>query len=142
MKRVIVRARSATDDSRGGKMALGELTATQPRNASRVRAARGHRPGPRPVAPARLSRRSGAGAVPVRYVTGPSNGSARGSSRVKATSRETVRALLREYHEGGNLRARERLIQEYMPLVKSLARRHSRRGEQYEDLVQVGSIGL
>src|SRR5256714_14594299 len=29
-----------------------------------------------------------------------------------------------------------------MPLVKSLARRHSMRGEQYEDLVQVGCIGL
>ena len=29
-----------------------------------------------------------------------------------------------------------------MPLVKSLARRHSNRGEQYEDLVQVGAIGL
>jgi RNA polymerase sigma-B factor len=29
-----------------------------------------------------------------------------------------------------------------MPLVKSLARRHSMRGDQYEDLVQVGCIGL
>jgi RNA polymerase sigma-B factor len=50
--------------------------------------------------------------------------------------------LLREYHEDGDLRARERLIQQYMPLVKSLARRHSMRGELYEDLVQVGCIGL
>ena len=57
-------------------------------------------------------------------------------------SRETARTLLREYHERGNLRARERLIQQYMPLVKSLARRYSMRGEQYEDLVQVGCIGL
>jgi RNA polymerase sigma-B factor len=58
------------------------------------------------------------------------------------TSRDTARTLLREYHEHGDLRARERLIQQYMPLVKSLARRHSRGGEQYEDLVQVGCIGL
>ncbi len=58
------------------------------------------------------------------------------------TSRETVRTLLREYREHGDLRARERLIQQYMPLVKSLARRHSRGTEQYEDLVQVGCIGL
>jgi RNA polymerase sigma-B factor len=57
-------------------------------------------------------------------------------------SREHVRSLIREYREEGNLRARERLIQQYMPLVKSLARRHSMRGEQYEDLVQVGCIGL
>jgi RNA polymerase sigma-B factor len=53
-----------------------------------------------------------------------------------------TRALLRDYHERRNLRARERLIQKYMPLVKSLARRYSKRGEQYEDLVQVGAIGL
>jgi RNA polymerase sigma-B factor len=53
-----------------------------------------------------------------------------------------VHSLIREYRERGDLRARERLIQQYMPLVKSLARRHSMRGEQYEDLVQVGCIGL
>jgi RNA polymerase sigma-B factor len=57
-------------------------------------------------------------------------------------AREKARTLLREYHEQGDLGARERLIQQYMPLVKSLARRHSIRGEQYEDLVQVGCIGL
>jgi RNA polymerase sigma-B factor len=34
------------------------------------------------------------------------------------------------------------LIQQYMPLVKSLARRYSAGGELYEDLVQVGCIGL
>jgi RNA polymerase sigma-B factor len=50
--------------------------------------------------------------------------------------------LLREYHEHGDLAARERLIQQYMPLVKSLARRYSAGGELYEDLVQVGCIGL
>jgi RNA polymerase sigma-B factor len=59
-----------------------------------------------------------------------------------AAGRERARTLLREYHRRGDLQARERLIQEYMPLVKSLARRHSSRGEQYEDLVQVGCIGL
>jgi RNA polymerase sigma-B factor len=62
--------------------------------------------------------------------------------RSAGASRENVHSLLREYREEGNLRARERLIQQYMPLVKSLARRHSRGGEQYEDLVQVGCIGL
>ena len=62
--------------------------------------------------------------------------------RSAGASREHVHSLLREYREEGNLRARERLIQQYMPLVKSLARRHSMRGEQYEDLVQVGCIGL
>jgi len=58
------------------------------------------------------------------------------------TSRDTARTLLRESRVNGDRRARERLIQQYMPLVKSLARRHSRGNEQYEDLVQVGCIGL
>ena len=62
--------------------------------------------------------------------------------RSAGASREHVHSLIREYREDGNLRARDRLIQQYMPLVKSLARRHCMRGEQYEDLVQVGCIGL
>ncbi len=62
--------------------------------------------------------------------------------RSAGANRERIHTLIREYREEGDLRARERLIQQYMPLVKSLARRHSMRGEQYEDLVQVGCIGL
>jgi RNA polymerase sigma-B factor len=50
--------------------------------------------------------------------------------------------LLRRYHEDGDLRAREQLIEQYMSLVRSLARRYSYRGEQLDDLVQIGAIGL
>jgi RNA polymerase sigma-B factor len=50
--------------------------------------------------------------------------------------------LLRRYHEEGDLRAREQLIEQYMSLVRALARRYSYRGEQLEDLVQIGAIGL
>jgi RNA polymerase sigma-B factor len=50
--------------------------------------------------------------------------------------------LLRKYHEEGDLKAREQLIEQYMSLVRSLARRYSYRGEQLEDLVQIGAIGL
>jgi RNA polymerase sigma-B factor len=50
--------------------------------------------------------------------------------------------LLRRYHEQGDLHAREQLIEQYMSLVRSLARRYSYRGEQLEDLVQIGAIGL
>jgi RNA polymerase sigma-B factor len=39
-------------------------------------------------------------------------------------------------------RERQRLIEQHLPLVRALARRFSGRGEQLEDLVQVGSIGL
>jgi RNA polymerase sigma-B factor len=52
------------------------------------------------------------------------------------------RELLREYHLHGNASAREELIERYMSLVRSLARRYAYRGEQLEDLVQIGAIGL
>ena len=52
------------------------------------------------------------------------------------------RVLLRRYHEDGDLQAREELIERYMSLVRSLARRYSYRGEQLDDLVQIGAIGL
>jgi RNA polymerase sigma-B factor len=41
-----------------------------------------------------------------------------------------------------DLEARERLIEQQLPLVESLARRYTHRGERLEDLVQVGTIGL
>jgi RNA polymerase sigma-B factor len=56
--------------------------------------------------------------------------------------RESDKILLRRYHEQGDLAAREQLIEQYLSLVRSLARRYSYRGEQLEDLVQIGCIGL
>jgi RNA polymerase sigma-B factor len=52
------------------------------------------------------------------------------------------RALLHAYHRHGDLGARDRLIEDYLPLVRRIARQHAGRGEPLEDLVQVGSIGL
>jgi len=61
---------------------------------------------------------------------------------VSSTGGRTDRELLRRYHADGDLEARQQLIEQYLPLVRSLARRYANRGEQLEDLVQVGSIGL
>ena len=55
---------------------------------------------------------------------------------------ESDKVLLRRYHEEGDLAAREQLIEQYMSLVRSLARRYAYRGEQLEDLVQIGAIRL
>ena len=52
------------------------------------------------------------------------------------------RLLLRAYQEHGDTAARDRVVTDYLPLVRSLARRYAGRGELLEDLVQVGSIGL
>jgi RNA polymerase sigma-B factor len=50
--------------------------------------------------------------------------------------------LVRAYRDRGDLAARDELVRLYLPLVRSLARRHRHRGEQLEDAVQVGAIGL
>ncbi len=42
----------------------------------------------------------------------------------------------------GDAAARDALVQEYLPLVRSLAARYAGRGEPFEDLLQVGSVGL
>jgi RNA polymerase sigma-B factor len=57
-------------------------------------------------------------------------------------ARATDKELLRRYHVEGDLEAREQLIEHYLSLVRSLARRYAYRGEQLEDLVQIGCIGL
>ena len=65
-----------------------------------------------------------------------------GADQSSAASVMASRALLHAYHRQGDLEARQMLIQQYLPLVRRLARQHAGRGEQLEDLVQVGSIGL
>jgi RNA polymerase sigma-B factor len=52
------------------------------------------------------------------------------------------RSLLREYRENGDVAARDRLVEDFTPLVNSLARRYAGRGEQLEDLQQVAALGL
>jgi RNA polymerase sigma-B factor len=64
-----------------------------------------------------------------------------GNGEISSAPEVTAR-LLREYHLRGDTGARARLVELYMPLVASVARRYARGGEDYEDLVQVGSIGL
>src|SRR6516165_8794434 len=55
---------------------------------------------------------------------------------------ENDKVLLRRYHEQGDVAAREQLIERCMSRVRSLARRYSYRGEQLDDLIQIGAIGL
>jgi len=50
--------------------------------------------------------------------------------------------LIEAYRLHGDRVARDRLVEEMMPLVHSLARRYAGRGEPVDDLVQVGAIGL
>ena len=50
--------------------------------------------------------------------------------------------LLRRYHEDGDVRARQTLIERHLAFVRRLAQRYSHRGETLEDLAQVGCVGL
>ena len=66
----------------------------------------------------------------------------RGAQQDRRLSRAEVAQLQRAYHADGDVRAREQLIEAYLPLARALARRFVHRGERVEDLVQVASIGL
>jgi RNA polymerase sigma-B factor len=50
--------------------------------------------------------------------------------------------LFHRYQSDGDLAARRQLIERYLPLARSLARRYDGRGESFDDLVQVASLGL
>src|SRR5919108_3062829 len=58
--------------------------------------------------------------------------------REKATA---TTGLLHAYLDDGDITARNRLIELYLPLVESLAHRYERT-EDYDDLFQAGCIGL
>ena len=62
--------------------------------------------------------------------------------RYRRPDKARTRRLLARYHKHGDHRARERAIQEQLPLVEFLARKFAGRGEPVEDLVQVASVGL
>ena len=50
--------------------------------------------------------------------------------------------LLRRYHRDGDVVARQVLIERHVPFVRRLAKRYAHRGENLEDLTQVGCVGL
>jgi RNA polymerase sigma-B factor len=50
--------------------------------------------------------------------------------------------LFTQMHKNGDQRAREALIERYLPLARRLARRYQRTEEPLDDLVQVASLGL
>jgi len=51
-------------------------------------------------------------------------------------------ALFERYLVDGDRRAREELVERFMPLARQLARRYHRAEEPFDDLLQVASLGL
>jgi len=69
--------------------------------------------------------------------------SKRGSSTPTGTATpDMALEIFRRYRESHDLAIRDQLVCEHLPLVYSLARRYSAYGEQLDDLIQEGSIGL
>lgn len=64
------------------------------------------------------------------------------SGRYRRPDKARTRKLLVSYHKHGDQAAREKVIEEQMPLVEFLSRKFAGRGEPVEDLVQVACIGL
>lgn len=64
------------------------------------------------------------------------------TARSSANAAEAEIALLRRYRDGGDLAAREELVQRLLPWVRRVASRYANRGQDLDDLVQVGSLGL
>jgi len=61
----------------------------------------------------------------------------------EASRRERIdNDLLRRFHDDGDLQARELLAQRCVPLVRSIARRYLNSGQDMEELVQAGLLGL
>ena len=59
-----------------------------------------------------------------------------------AKRNDEERRLFKAYLEGGDLGARERLVERFLPLARQLARRYGAAGEPIDDLIQVASLGL
>ncbi|MGH2894712.1 MAG: sigma-70 family RNA polymerase sigma factor, partial [Solirubrobacteraceae bacterium] len=50
--------------------------------------------------------------------------------------------LFDRWYEDHDVRARDALIERFLPLARKLARRYAGSNEPYDDLVQVASLGL
>jgi RNA polymerase sigma-B factor len=89
-------------------------------------------------------------AAPSRVHTSPQTRLPRSGRRSEGTrpasdrpsARRLEQLLFRRHQRDGDLHARRELIERYLPLARSLARRYERRGESFDDLVQVASLGL
>src|SRR5690349_7611498 len=63
------------------------------------------------------------------------------SARTHATAPGSAQ-LFERWHRYGDRRARDELIERFLPLARKLARRYLSSTEPYDDLVQVASLGL
>src|SRR5271170_5192055 len=66
----------------------------------------------------------------------------RTTGRAGSVTSEDSRELLLRWQQHGDPLVRDQLVERFMPLARSLARRYGRSAEPFEDLLQVASLGL
>ena len=62
--------------------------------------------------------------------------------RASSSTNVVLSGLFVRWKEQGDEAAREELMEQFMPLARSLVRRYGRSAEPFEDLLQVASLGL
>jgi RNA polymerase sigma-B factor len=67
---------------------------------------------------------------------------AKPTHRVLLLMSDDPRELFARWQNDGDPSARDALLERFLPLARSLARRYDRSSEPYEDLLQVASLGL
>ena len=65
-----------------------------------------------------------------------------GSSLERAPARTDNTELFTRWQSGEDQRAREELVERFLPLARNLARRYAGAREPFDDLLQVASLGL
>lgn len=64
------------------------------------------------------------------------------SLRSEYAHKDDLQQLFLRWQDQADAAAREALVERFMPLTRSLARRYNRSSEPFEDLLQVASVGL
>ncbi len=72
----------------------------------------------------------------------PGNGSLRAGDQMTGAARLDADELFCRWQRDGDQRARDELVQRFLPLARKLARRYSGAREPFEDLLQVACLGL
>src|SRR5918911_213670 len=75
-------------------------------------------------------------AVPRTRARNTAKRSIEGGASIQATE------LFERWQQHGDQRAREELVERFLPLARKLARRYSGAREPFDDLMQVASLGL